>query len=136
MNTYRVLDHDYCHGTTPQSLKIHNLHYFLLKLEFNTKDYIKEIKKNTDEYFHTFINRESLAAGILLLLPGEKDTQTPHDSDEIYYIIRGDGFLKINKKDYPLSEGKVFFVAKNVEHYFFGNTTELAVLYFFGGPDS
>lgn len=125
----------YCHGTT-QSLKIQNLHYFLLKLEFNTKNYIKEIKKNTDEYFRTFINRDSLAAGILLLLPGEKDTQTPHDSDEIYYIIRGDGFLKINKKDYPLSEGKVFFVAKNVEHYFFGNTTELAVLYFFGGPDS
>ena len=125
----------YGHGPT-QSLKIQNLHYFLLKLEFNTKDYIKEIKKNTEEYFHTFINRESLAAGILLLLPGEKDTQTPHDSDEIYYIIRGDGFLKINKKDYPLSEGKVFFVAKNVEHCFFGNTTELAVLYFFGGPDS
>jgi len=136
LNTYRVLDPDYCHGITPQSLKIHNLHYFLLKLEFNTKDYIKEIKKNTDEYFHTFINRETLAAGILLLQPGEKDTQTPHDSDEIYYIIRGDGFLKINKKDYPLSEGKVFFVAKNVEHYFFGNTSELAVLYFFGGPDS
>jgi len=135
LNTYRVLDHDYCHGTT-QSLKIQNLHYFLLKLEFNTKNYIKEITKNTEEYFHTFINRESLAAGILLLLPGEKDTQTPHDSDEIYYIIRGDGFLKINKKDYQLSEGKVFFVAKNVEHYFFGNTTELAVLYFFGGPDS
>ncbi len=107
-----------------------------MRLEFNTKDYINEIKKNTDEYFHTFINRESLAAGILLLQSGEKDTQTPHETDEIYYIIRGDGFLKINKKDYPLSEGKVLFVAKNVEHYFFGNTTELAVLYFFGGPDS
>ena len=111
-------------------------HQILLKLEFNTNEYQKEIKKNPDEYFHTFINRESLAAGILLMQPGEKDTQTPHESDEIYYIIRGNGYLKINKKDYPISEGKVFFVAKNVEHYFFGNTKELAVLYFFGGPDS
>jgi len=108
----------------------------LMKLEFNTNEYLKEIKKKQDEYFHTFINRESLAAGILLMQPGEKDTQTPHEGDEIYYIIRGDGYLKINKKDYPVSEGKVFFVAKNVEHYFFGNTKELAVLYFFGGPDS
>lgn len=108
----------------------------LMKLEFNTNEYLKEIKKKQDEYFHTFINRESLAAGILLMQPGEKDTQTPHESDEIYYIIRGDGYLKINKKDYPVSEGKVFFVAKNVEHYFFGNTKELVVLYFFGGPDS
>jgi hypothetical protein len=29
-----------------------------------------------------------------------------------------------------------FFVAKNVKHHFFGNTKELTVLYFFGGPDS
>ena len=107
-----------------------------MKLEFNTDDYVKEIKKNSSEYFHTFINRETLAAGILLLQPGEEDTQAPHDSDELYYVIRGNGYLRINKKDYPVSEGKVFFVAKNVEHYFFGNSKELAVLYFFGGPDS
>lgn len=107
-----------------------------MKLEFNTNDYLKEIMKNPDEYFHTFINRETLAAGIILLQPGEEDTQAPHDSDEIYYVIRGDGYLKINKKDYPVSEGKAFFVAKNVEHFFFGNSKELVVLYFFGGPDS
>ena len=107
-----------------------------MKLEFDTNEYLKEIKKNPQEYFHTFINRQSLAAGILLLKPGEQDTQEPHDSDEIYYIINGDGFLKINKKDYPVSPGKVLFVAKNIEHYFFGNTKDLTVLYFFGGPDS
>jgi len=31
---------------------------------------------------------------------------------------------------------KVFFVQKDIEHYFFGNKKELIVLYFFGGPDS
>jgi len=44
--------------------------------------------------------------------------------------------LRINKKDYSVSDGKVFFVAKNIAHHFFGNSKELAVLYFFGGPDS
>ena len=106
-----------------------------MKIEFDTNDYIKELQKN-EIYFHTFINRESLAAGILCLEPGEEDTQTPHESDEIYYIIKGDGFLKINKKDYPVSEGKIFFVAKDVEHFFFGNSKKLTVLYFFGGPDT
>jgi len=106
-----------------------------MKLDFDTQHYIQEIRKNNNKYFQTFINRESLAAGILVLQPGEEDTQTPHDSDEIYYIINGDGFLKINKKDYPVSEGKTFFVQKNVEHCFFGNTKELVVMYFFGGPD-
>jgi mannose-6-phosphate isomerase-like protein (cupin superfamily) len=104
-----------------------------LKLDFDTNEYLNEIKKNKNEYFHTFINRQSLAAGILFLKPGEKDTQAPHDTDEIYYIIRGDGYLKINNKDYKISEGKVFFVAKDVEHYFFGNRKDLLVLYFFGG---
>lgn len=107
-----------------------------MKLEFDTNEYLKEIKKNSQEYFHTFINKKSLAAGVLFLKPGERDTQEPHETDEIYYIISGNGYLKINKKDYPISEGKVFFVAKNVEHYFFGNTNDLTVLYFFGGPDS
>jgi len=79
---------------------------------------------------------ETLAAGVLVLQPGEEDTQTPHDSDEVYYVVKGDGFLKINKKDYPISDGKMYFVQKDVEHYFFGNIKELIVLYFFGGSDS
>lgn len=107
-----------------------------MNLEFDTNVYLDKLKTNNVEYFHTFINRDSLATGILFLKPGKEDTQEPHDSDEIYYIIKGNGYLKINKKDYPVSEGKVFFVAKNVEHNFFGNTEDLIVLYFFGGPDS
>jgi len=31
----------------------------------------------------------------LVLQPGEEDTQVPHASDEVYFIISGDGFLKI-----------------------------------------
>lgn len=106
-----------------------------MTLEFDTKEYIGKIKKSSD-YFHTFINKSSLAAGVLVLQPGEKDTQEPHESDEVYYIVKGDGYLRINKKDFAISEGKVFFVKKQVSHYFFGNKKELVVLYFFGGPDS
>jgi len=106
-----------------------------MKFEFDTKSYINQLKKS-DSYFHTFINKNSLAAGILLLQPNEEDTQEPHDSDELYYVIKGDGFLKINQRDYPVKDGKIFFVPKNVKHNFFGNKKELIVIYFFGGPDS
>ena len=68
-----------------------------MKFEYNTLDYIKKIKKS-NSYFHTFLDNESLAVGILSLNPGEEDTQLPHDSDEIYYILEGNGYLKINKK--------------------------------------
>ena len=106
-----------------------------MKLDFDLNNSIKKIKKS-NTYFHTFINKPSLAAGVLVLKPGEEDTQEPHDSDEVYYVISGDGFLKIKDKDYKVSKDKVFFVAKDVEHYFYGNKKELKVLYFFGGPDT
>ena len=106
-----------------------------MKFEFNTHDYIRKIN-NSNSYFNTFLNKETLAAGILILKPGEEDTQLPHDSDEMYYILEGDGFLKIRNKNYSLKKGKAFFVPKHTEHYFFGNKKKLSVLYFFGGPDN
>ena len=106
-----------------------------MKLEFELNTYLEKIKKGSS-YFQTFINKNSLATGVLVLQPGEEDTQVPHDSDEVYYVISGDGFLKIKDKDYKVSKDKLFFVAKDVEHYFHGNKKELKVLYFFGGPDS
>ncbi|HET8719817.1 MAG TPA: cupin domain-containing protein [Candidatus Nitrosotenuis sp.] len=106
-----------------------------LKLEFDIKKYIEDLKASED-YFHTFIDRDNLAAGVLLLEPGEEDTQEPHSSDELYYVIQGDGFLKIDNKDYSISEGKVYFVQKNIPHKFFGNKKPLVVLYFFSGSDS
>ncbi len=106
-----------------------------MKLEFDLTTYVEKIK-NSSDYFHTFINRSNLATGILVLQPGEEDTQTPHKSDEVYYVLSGDGFLRIRDKDYKVSKDKLFFVAKDVEHFFHGNTKDLKVLYFFGGPDS
>mgnify|MGYP003977706837 FL=1 len=105
-----------------------------MKLDFDLSSYFEKVK-NSNSFFHTFINRDSLAVGLLVLKPGEEDTQTPHASDEVYYVISGNGFLKIKNKDYPVSKDKLFFVAKDVKHYFHGNTSELKVLYFFGGPD-
>ena len=106
-----------------------------LKLEFNLTEYLEKIKKG-NSYFHTFINKGSLAAGILILKPGEEDTQEPHESDEVYFVLSGNGYLKINNKNYKVSKDKLFFVAKGVPHYFHDNTKELKVLYFFSGSDS
>ena len=106
-----------------------------MKLDYDVSKYIEKIKQSND-YFHTFINLESLAAGVLVLQPGEEDTQEPHESDEVYFVIQGDGFLKINEKDYSVKPNKLYFVKKDIAHYFHGNSKELIVLYFFGGPDS
>ena len=75
-----------------------------MKFEYNTTDYIRKINNGTS-YFDTFLNKQSLAAGILILKPGEEDTQLPHDSDEMYYILEGDGYLKIKNKNYSIKKG-------------------------------
>lgn len=106
-----------------------------MKLDFDLSSYLKKIEKSTS-YFHTFINRDSLAVGLLVLQSGEEDTQAPHSSDEVYYVISGNGFLRIKNKDYPVLKDKLFFVGKEIPHYFHSNSRELKVLYFFGGPDS
>jgi mannose-6-phosphate isomerase-like protein (cupin superfamily) len=106
-----------------------------LKIDFDINECIKKIAKS-DTYFHTFINKKNLAAGVLRLEPGEKDTQDPHESDEVYYVVNGDGFLTIDKKDYPVSDGMLYYVAKKISHRFHGNKKELVVLYFFSGPDT
>ena len=103
-----------------------------MKYEYDIETYLKQIS-NSNSYFNTFLNRDSLAAGILSLEPGGDDTQEPHDSDEMYYVLKGNGFLRINKNDYSVKPGKAFFVPKNIKHHFFGNTKKLTVLYFFGG---
>ena len=106
-----------------------------MKIKFDTIQHLNKLKKS-NSYFHTFLNKESLAVGVLFLRPGEKDTQEPHESDEIYYIIAGNGFLQINKKSYPVKKDQIYFVARNISHHFYGNTKNLSVLYFFGGSES
>ena len=106
-----------------------------MKLEFNLKDNLEKIQKS-NSYFHTFINKDNLAAGVLILKPGEEDTQEPHESDEVYFVLSGNGYLKIKNKNYKVSKEKLFFVGKGVTHFFHSNTEDLKVLYFFGGSDS
>ena len=106
-----------------------------MKLEFNLKDNLEKIK-TSNSYFHTFINKDSLAAGILILKPGEGDTQEPHENDEVYFVLSGNGYLKIKNKNYKVSKDKLFFVAKGISHFFHSNTNNLKVLYCFGCSDS
>lgn len=105
-----------------------------MKPSYLVDKYIEKLRRSSS-YYHTFINRNTLAAGVLVLAPGDEDTQEPHESDEVYFVVRGDGFLRINGKDYEVSANKAFFVAKGSRHFFHKNTKELVVVYFFGGSD-
>ena len=56
-------------------------------------------------YFIDFISTKGIQAGILRLHPGENDTQEPHSVDEVYYVIEGNGYIKLDGKDHQISQG-------------------------------
>ncbi|MCS7140597.1 MAG: cupin domain-containing protein [Candidatus Nitrosocaldus sp.] len=101
---------------------------------YNVNDVLNAMGRGR-EWCCTFLHRGSMDVGVLRLMPGEDDPQAPHVNDEVYYIIRGDGFIRIDGKDVPIQEGSVIFVPARARHKFHGNTRELIALYVFAGSD-
>jgi mannose-6-phosphate isomerase-like protein (cupin superfamily) len=84
---------------------------------------------NDDGYFRDFIITEHIQAGILRLHVNDIDTQEPHPVDEVYCVIRGDGMINVNGKDYPIKEGTSIYVPAGTEHRFQKNSEDLVVFY-------
>ena len=91
-------------------------------------DILSELENN-DGYFRDFINTEHIQAGILRLHVNDVDTQEPHPVDEVYFVIRGDGMIELNGKDYPIKEGTSIYVPAGTEHRFQSSSQYLVVFY-------
>jgi mannose-6-phosphate isomerase-like protein (cupin superfamily) len=83
--------------------------------------------------FINFISTKGIQAGIIRLHAGEKDTQESHSIDEVYYVIQGNGFIKLDGEDHQINQGTCIFVPANADHRFHGNKQDLVILYAFGG---
>jgi mannose-6-phosphate isomerase-like protein (cupin superfamily) len=80
-------------------------------------------------YFIDFIRTRGIQAGIIRLHAGENDTQEPHTVDEVYYVIEGNGFIKLNGKDHEIRQGTSIFVPAKADHRFHGNKEDLVIFY-------
>lgn len=103
--------------------KVHDIDNFLSDL------------KNRKQYFIDCIDTNSIQAWVMLLHPGEDDTQEPHSIDEVYYIVRGNGFIKMEDKDHKIKPGSIIFIPSKVEHKLHGNNQDLVIFYIFGGAN-
>ncbi|MFY9566656.1 MAG: cupin domain-containing protein [Nitrososphaeraceae archaeon] len=84
-----------------------------------------------DEYFVDFLNTKSLEVGVIRLRKDQKDTQTNHPLDELYYVVKGEGYIRIGGKSQPVNQGTIIFVSAEIDHNFYGNKEDLVVLYIF-----
>ncbi|MGN6614566.1 MAG: cupin domain-containing protein [Candidatus Nitrosocosmicus sp.] len=84
-----------------------------------------------DSYFLDIMHTNSFDVGVLRLNPGQKDTQVPHSTDELYFVVEGEGFISIQGNDHKIRKGSCIFIPSKIKHYFHGNKERLIVLYVF-----
>ncbi len=78
-----------------------------------------------------FLRVPALSVGLYNLPAGSADPQQPHTEDEVYYVVSGQGTIRINTEDRPVEPGTIIYVAAGVEHRFHTITADLTVLVFF-----
>ena len=100
-------------------------------LFFDLDSLVSKIGK--DDYWIDFMKIRRMEAGVLRLRPGEEDTQTPHNEDELYFVAEGSGYVEVGGEKKPVKKGSIIFVPAETGHYFYGNKDLLVVLYVFAG---
>jgi mannose-6-phosphate isomerase-like protein (cupin superfamily) len=90
---------------------------------------------DSDRY-HEFLRVPALSAGIYVLPVGSRDPQTPHQEDEIYFVVRGRAKVRLGKEERDVREGDVIFVEKRFDHRFIHVEEELVLLVVFAPAES
>jgi mannose-6-phosphate isomerase-like protein (cupin superfamily) len=73
----------------------------------------------------------AMSVGVYVLSAGSEDGQTPHDEDEVYYVVRGRGVLRVESSRREVGPGDCIFVAAGDIHRFEGISEDLELLVVF-----
>jgi mannose-6-phosphate isomerase-like protein (cupin superfamily) len=73
---------------------------------------------------------DGLELGVYVLVAPEPDRQQPHEDDEVYVVLAGNGTLEVEGEAVELREGHAVFVPAYAEHRFTGYE-QLSVLVIF-----
>jgi mannose-6-phosphate isomerase-like protein (cupin superfamily) len=66
--------------------------------------------------------------------PGVEDLQSPHDRDEVYFIVNGSGWFVNGNERHPFQTGDMLFVPAGVVHRFEQDTDDFCTWVVFYGP--
>ena len=91
-------------------------------------------QRASGEPWMEFLRVPSLRAGVYVLAPGAWDHQTPHEEDEVYYVVDGRATFEAGDSRQDVHSGSVIFVAAGQSHRFTNIIEELRVLVFFSAP--
>jgi mannose-6-phosphate isomerase-like protein (cupin superfamily) len=78
-----------------------------------------------------FISETRLSVGLYKLKAGAVDPQTPHNEDEVYYVIRGRASIRVGAETQEIGTGSIIYVAAGGDHRFTDIREDLELLVFF-----
>ncbi len=81
--------------------------------------------------YKEFLRAPTLSCGIYTLRAGARDMQSPHDEDEVYFVISGRATLKVGDQTHEVKPGSVLYVRATEEHSFFEIEEDMTLLVFF-----
>lgn len=97
---------------------------------FNLKDVQKQAGQTEDRYLE-FLRVPSLSVGLYRLFVGEKDAQSPHKQDEVYYVLAGKAKMQGASESRAVFPGAALFVEAGAQHKFVDIEEDLELLVFF-----
>lgn len=101
-------------------------------MKLSAEDMAKHIPGPSGERFHIGLLRGQLQ--VELYCPQNEDFQKPHDRDECYVIIQGEGQFEMDNKMVHFQAGDFLFVPAGMPHRFVDFGKELSAWVIFYGP--
>lgn len=97
---------------------------------FNLNELTEKLDSSNGVWF-PFFRGEHVLTGIYRLEAGMIDRQQPHDTDEVYYVIKGAGKFEAGEERMSIAAGTILFVKADVEHQFYDIKEDIVLLVFF-----
>ncbi|RKM84630.1 cupin domain-containing protein [Flavobacteriaceae bacterium AU392] len=85
---------------------------------FQLDSLMTELNENGRSW-KTVLKNKDILTGLYILKAGTKDEQSPHKTNEVYYVVKGKGKFTAANKIQDVAEGSILFIKANVDHHFF-----------------
>jgi mannose-6-phosphate isomerase-like protein (cupin superfamily) len=85
--------------------------------------------------YSEFLRRRGMSLGFYKLPAGAEDKQTPHMADEVYFVLKGQGTLRVVDEEVQVKAGSIISVDHGEEHQFVDVTEDLEMVVVFAPPD-
>ena len=100
---------------------------------FTIQETVKKITEDNIERYTAILEKEGIEIG--LYAPVKVDFQSPHQKDEIYIMVNGEGTFYNDGTREKFGPGDLFLVNAGAEHHFENFSDDLVAWYIIYGMD-